>query len=234
MIVKAVVAFGDSVTQGTPHVAVEETYPLVLQGALNRRFSPDGIAFRVINAGVGGENTAEGLARMDADVIAHDPDYVLIEFGLNDIRFEPEKTIAPAAFQANLREMVARVRSADAVAVLMTPNPIINAYHVYSHDTDYYDRWGGCNGCLAEYAALVRAVASDVQTPLCDVYRAFVEQAIDAEFRGETADHRDLTVLRTLISPEDGVHPTAPGQALIAATLYRTLLPLFLEALPGA
>ncbi|MFQ5808262.1 MAG: SGNH/GDSL hydrolase family protein [Armatimonadota bacterium] len=219
-----IVAFGDSVTQATPHVVAEQSFAARLQEALNRKLRPRGARVAVVNAGVGGENSAEGLARIEADVLDRDPTLVLIEFGLNDVRYEPEKAISPQDFGTNLGEMVRRIRDADAHSVLMTPNPIINVHHPYSQATDFYDRWGGCDQRLADYADVVREAADAEAVPLCDIRRAFIDRAMAAQFLGATDDYTDLATLTDYISPTDGVHPTARGHELIALELYILLL----------
>lgn len=218
-----IVAFGDSVTEGTPHVHPDETFPRVLERRLNARFHPK-THFQVVNAGVGGENTAEGIARIQTDVLDHGPQIVIVEFGLNDVRYEPEKTIPVPQFVENLGRIAAMVMDIGAQVVLTTPNPIINERHPYSLETDYYEEWGGCNQALEEYAEGVREAGRIIPARVCDIYEAFVEKAIEAEFRGETGDYRDLLSLQPYISSEDGVHPTTTGQFLIAQELYKTLL----------
>lgn len=220
---KTIVCFGNSITEGTPHVAQEDTFCRLLERRLNMRAA---CRERVvcINSGVGGENTAEGLARIDDTVLNHAPHLVVVEFGLNDIRYEPEKTIGPAEFADNLRTIHQHIAGAGAGVVFTTPNPIINACHPYSQGTDYYDRWGGCNGAVVEYAGIVREMAAELQAPLCDVYAAFERKAVELEFQGACGDYRDLTCLTGYINQEDGVHPTACGQELIAAGLYHTIV----------
>jgi len=76
-----VVAFGDSVTFGA-HMQAGDTYPEQLQVLLDTRYGP-GVA-TVINAGIGGNTSGAGPARLERDVLAHKPDIVLVNFGLND------------------------------------------------------------------------------------------------------------------------------------------------------
>jgi lysophospholipase L1-like esterase len=217
-----VVCFGDSVTVGVPHVAVEDTFPRLLERRLNAR---RGELERVhcVNSGVGGENTAEGLARFDSAVARHQPVLVIVEFGLNDIRYEPEKTISPDGFAENLKIIHDQVRALGAGVLFTTPNPIINAFHGYSANTDYYEPWGGCNGAVEEYAQIVRDVAGECEAALCDVSQAFMDLAVEAEFDGACLDAGDLTCLAAYIKREDGVHPTTPGQRVIALELYRVI-----------
>ncbi len=99
-----VVAFGDSLTYGygAPQA---ESYPMVLQGLINRP---------VINLGRSGETGAAAPARLD-DVLAQNPYMVLIEFGGNDfMRSVPfEQTISA------VEQMVDAVQTAGAVAVIV-------------------------------------------------------------------------------------------------------------------
>ena len=71
---EVVVFFGDSITQGYG-VRPEDSFPSLVARAL-------GIAFE--NAGIAGDTTAGGLARIERDVIAHQPRLALVEFGGND------------------------------------------------------------------------------------------------------------------------------------------------------
>ncbi len=218
-----VVCFGDSVTQGTPHVPQEDAFTSVLQRRLDFRSGDEGPRVKVVNSGAGGENSAEGLARFDSTVAAHGPALVTIEFGLNDIRPEPGKLIERDDFAANLHEIVRRCRDLGAAVVLMTPNPIIDSLHG-SRGTDLYAEYGGCNGAVAAYAEVVRAVADEAAAALCDIYARFIHIAIEKQFNGECCDYTDLTCLSGHISSDDGVHPTIAGQKVIASELYKTVI----------
>jgi lysophospholipase L1-like esterase len=220
----SIVCFGDSVTQGTPHVQPEETFPRILERRLRSRYAQRGVFLQVINSGVGGENTAEGLARIQADVLDHGPQIVIVEFGLNDVRYEPEKHIPVPQFVENLGRIAAAIQEIGSLVILTTPNPIINERHPYSQAVDYYDKWGGCKQALEEYVEGVREAGRIIPARVCDLYEAFVERAIEAEFRGETPDYLDLLSLQPYISFEDGVHPTPTGQRLIAQELYKLLI----------
>jgi lysophospholipase L1-like esterase len=219
----SIVCFGDSVTEGTPCVHPEETFPRVLERRLRSRFAQRGVFFQAINAGVGGENTVEGLARIEQDVLAHGPQIVVVEFGLNDVRYEPDKHVPVPQFVENLGRIASAIQEIGSLVILTTPNPIINERHPYSQAVDYYDKWGGCNQALEEYVEGVREAGRIIPARVCDIYEAFVAKAVEAEFRGETLDYRDLLSLQPYISFEDGVHPTATGQRLIAQELYRML-----------
>jgi len=73
-----ILAFGDSLTAGFG-LAPGDAYPVKLQAALKAK----GQDATVINAGVSGDTTAGGLARLDWALGDH-PDYALVELGAND------------------------------------------------------------------------------------------------------------------------------------------------------
>lgn len=223
-----IVCYGTSITRGYPYVPEEDTYPAVLERRLNRILKGDRAAVEVVNSGVPGENTVEGLARIEPDVLAHSPDRVIVEFACNDVRYEPEKRVELDEFGANLTTMIERIGEVCSEIVICTPTPIVDAFHVYSQEVDFYEPWGGCNNALLEYDEVVREVAAEQDLTLCDLQKAFMDRAVRAEFDGDTDDAADLTCLAHLISRYDGVHPTIEGQELIAAELYaimRSILP---------
>lgn len=218
-----IVCFGTSITLGTPHVPDGETYPAVLERRLNRRLKRDRTEVTVINSGVGGENTVEGLARIEEDVIAHKPALTVVEFSCNDVRYEPHKRVELDDFATNLNAMVDRIEESCADIIVCTPVPIIDAMHPYSQEVDFYEPWGGCNNALLEYDEVIRDVVSERGVVLCDLQKAFMDEAVRAEFDGEIEDASDLTCIAHLVGRYDGVHPTIEGQALIARELYRLI-----------
>ncbi len=218
-----IVCFGTSITRGYPYVPEGDTFPSVLERRLNRKLKQEQTKANVINSGVPGENTVEGLARIEEDVLAHQPALTVIEFACNDVRYEPEKRVELDEFRDNLNEMIDRIRDLCTDIIICTPTPIVDEFHLYSQEVDFYEPWGGCNNALLEYDEVVREVQRDRQTLLCDLQRAFMREAVRAEFDGATDDASDLTCLAHLVSRYDGVHPTIEGQELIAAELYRII-----------
>ena len=99
------IAFGDSLTFGTG--ASEQTsYPAVLARQLN---------VDIINSGVPGDTSRDGLKRIENDVLARDPRVVIVEFGGNDIfrRVKKKKTFE------NIETMIRRIQSKGALVVLV-------------------------------------------------------------------------------------------------------------------
>ncbi len=73
-----IACFGDSLTAGYG-VDEESSYPANLQRSLDSA----GYHYRVVNLGISGETTKDGLARVDR-VLALKPAIVVVEFGGND------------------------------------------------------------------------------------------------------------------------------------------------------
>jgi acyl-CoA thioesterase-1 len=99
---------GDSLT--TAHgLALEEGFP----ARLERRLREAGHDCVVLDAGVGGDTTAGGLARLDW-TLADRPSHVIVELGGND----GLRALPPEQMEQNLDAIVGRLRAAG-VAVLL-------------------------------------------------------------------------------------------------------------------
>jgi acyl-CoA thioesterase I len=94
-----VAVLGDSLTAGYG-LAPDESFPAQLQAALDAR----GVAAEVINAGVSGDTTAGGLARLDW-MLKDKPDAVIVELGAND----GLRGLDPAETYANLDAIVTKL-----------------------------------------------------------------------------------------------------------------------------
>lgn len=87
-----IAVIGDSVTFGWG-VAVEQTYPRQLEGLLNaRRPLGAGVAFEVLNFGVGNYGISDVAAMLEHKAVAYEPDLILYGAFINDA--EPATTIA--------------------------------------------------------------------------------------------------------------------------------------------
>ena len=148
-----VVCFGDSVTGVYYHTGSRRAYTAMLGLALEA--AVPGTRVRAINAGISGHTTADGLSRIDKDVLAHKPDIVTVMFGLNDM-----VRVSPADYRKNLVTIVGRCRKIGAEVVLATPNNVIDTPR---RPTDR----------LVEYCDVVRSVGRDLDVPVCDCFRGY-------------------------------------------------------------
>lgn len=99
-----IICFGDSLTYGTG-AARNKSYPAQLSEIIGQP---------VINAGIPGNTTADGLERLETDVLERSPRIVLITLGGNDMKNGVDKT---TAFK-NLREIVEAIQAQEALVVI--------------------------------------------------------------------------------------------------------------------
>ncbi|MDZ4759967.1 MAG: arylesterase [Alphaproteobacteria bacterium] len=108
--IPVIVFLGDSLTAGyqlAPGAA--------LPAAIQRRFDRDGVKARLVNAGVSGDTTADGLNRYDFSVAGSGADLLVVALGANDFlnNFPPETA------RKNLAAILSRAKSDGLPAVLL-------------------------------------------------------------------------------------------------------------------
>ena len=126
-----IVAFGDSLTAGFG-AEPGNSFPDFLQQELDRA----GLAWRVVNAGVSGDTTTDGLNRVP-EVLTYHPRIVILEFGGNDgLRGLPLDTT-----RANLDQMLAAFQKAGVEVLLagMTLPPNYGPEYIHGFETIYTD-----------------------------------------------------------------------------------------------
>ncbi|WP_329605373.1 arylesterase [Zavarzinia marina] len=108
---KRILALGDSLTHGYG-LPDGEIFPVQLENAL----AENGVEAEVINAGVSGDTSAGGLARLDWALgdPAAPPDLVIVELGANDAL----RALDPAATEANLDQILTRLDEKGIPALL--------------------------------------------------------------------------------------------------------------------
>ena len=108
-----VVAIGSSSTQGWMASDIGHAFPSVLQGALARALPQTQVA--VINRGIGGQDAAEEVPRLQADVVAIKPQLVIWQVGANGVLRETD----PAVFKKLVGAGIAVLKGAHADVILM-------------------------------------------------------------------------------------------------------------------
>lgn len=204
-----IVTFGDSTTATRGPLVV---YSMILQKELPQQ----GLPVKVINAGIGGNTTQNAIARFEKDVLAKQPDLVVIQFGINDsavdVWKDPPATksrVSQKQYEANLRSLIDRLQKQQIKVILMTPNSlrwIPRIKKLYGKPPYDPDDPLGFNLYLKSYAQAVREIAKEKQVPLVDIYAAFEKYA---EKEGQSA--QDLLL--------DGIHPNTAGQQMVADLL---------------
>ena len=124
-----IVCFGDSLTAGYG-TDPGESYPDFLQADLDSQ----GYKYRVVNEGVSGNTTKDGINRL-ASVVALKPTIVIVEFGGNDgLRGLPIEDS-----RANLDTILARLKSTGSKVVIagITLPPNYGAGYIKQFDETY-------------------------------------------------------------------------------------------------
>jgi acyl-CoA thioesterase I len=126
-----IVAFGDSLTAGFG-ADPGKSFPDFLQKDLDAA----GLHWRVVNAGVSGNTTTDGLSRLN-EILAYKPRITIVEFGGNDgLRGLPIATT-----RTNLEQIVQKLQGAGSKIVLagMTLPPNYGADYIKPFQQIYVD-----------------------------------------------------------------------------------------------
>jgi len=118
--------FGDSLTAGYG-LPAGQAFPARLEAWLHQR----GIEARVVNAGVSGDTTAGGLARLDW-ALADKPDLVILALGANDAL----RGIDPSTVRDNLDKMIGKIEASGAKMLLLGMLAPPNWGEEYKHAFD--------------------------------------------------------------------------------------------------
>ncbi len=147
---------GHSVPAGyfkTPIVNTLGAYPNQLLKLLKDRYP-----YAVINVlvtAIGGENSEQGAARFQTDVLPHKPDVLFIDYALNDRGIGLEKA------KQSWQMMIEQAQQAGIKVILLTPSP------------DLKVDMGDPKNILNQHANQIRQLADKYQTGLVDSYKAF-------------------------------------------------------------
>lgn len=203
-----IVIFGDSVSHG--FLLEEVDYENVYWNRLRRMLNSvrDYVPVNMINASIGGTTAHASLARLDRQVLKHEPDLVIVCFGLNDVNGSLERYIGA------LREIFSRCAERDIDVIFMTPNMLNTRvaddtpkkHYEYAIKTAEMQN----SGRMDEYMLAAANLAREMGVTLCDCYS-------DWKRISETEDVTMLLVNRIN-------HPTSEMHELFARRLFETIM----------
>jgi acyl-CoA thioesterase-1 len=107
---QSIVVLGDSISAGYG-IEVEEGWVALLQ----KKLPPGNSPYRISNAGISGDTSAGGLARIDPILSAQKPAVLLLQLGAND----GLRGLSPVQMKHNLAEIVRRAQKAGAKVLLL-------------------------------------------------------------------------------------------------------------------
>lgn len=195
-----VVFFGDSITQ----IGVNpDGYITQLGGLLEQK----GLAnqYELIGAGIGGNKVYDLYLRMEDDVLAKNPDVVVIWIGVNDVWHKSMFGTGtdPDKFQRFYEAILKKLQAKGIRTVLVTPAAI-------GERTDFSNQQ---DGDLNLYSSFIRNLAAKYQSGLVDLRKVFLDYNLK-----NNPSNKESGILTT-----DRVHLNKTGNALVAGEMLAML-----------
>lgn len=125
------VAFGDSITEG---YGVSEGWPEKLVKELKKKYPPADI--ELLNKGRAGDTLEDGLYRLDVDVIDNNPDFVTINFGINDAM----SGVSLVTFEKNLNEIISQIKNKTNADILAITSEVLEDEEADKIVRKYFDK----------------------------------------------------------------------------------------------
>jgi lysophospholipase L1-like esterase len=207
-----IVAFGNSTT------AYRNTITGVYCQRIPEYFQKQNIPVHVFNEGIGGSHTGHlsdnaqykirhALDRFDDTVIAKEPDFVIIDFGINDSWVDSDNpkgqsTIPLVKFKENLHYMINALKRNDITVILMTPNALGKNIELWRHQR------------TVKYVKAIRDIAKKEKLPFIDQWKLMNKCAT---LQGRQIDDFLLP---------DGMHPNDLWHKISAETISELIIDL--------
>ena len=203
-----VVIFGDSVSHGAVNGYID--YESVYWNRLKKKLNDfrDYIPVNMINASIGGTTATQSLARLENQVLKHEPDLVIVCFGLNDVNGSLED------YTASLASIFRACKESGADVIFMTPN-MLNTSVAEDTPREHYEYAIKTaemqnNGRMDTFMAAAVATAEKEGVTVSDCY---------AKWKA-LSDTQDVTyLLANRIN-----HPDPEMHELFADALYDTIM----------
>lgn len=203
---KKIIGFGDSITNG--HDKRDGSWVERVAEKMEE-YRPG--EFEFINKGHNGNTAANGMDRMDKELIEDLPATCIVEFGVNDAYVRSWMKVnrsSVSEYKRNLKE-IHRIITVNGGNVLFIANHILepdsdSRYFIQGNGKTYMEN-------LIPYNEAVREVAKELDVPLIDIEKYIRENNIDYR-----------AMLR-----EDGVHICEAGYEIYSNIIFEHLKSLF-------
>mgnify|MGYP001088330163 CR=1 FL=1 len=200
---ETIVFFGNSITHGG-------TYHTFINLYYKTRFPEKNI--KMINCGVAGDQIPHGIRRFETDVLVHNPDIIVMMFGMNDsgvhnITPKDSEKEKKAKLQSRIDNYQHNLDSASSIIANKGIRMVYIAPTIYDDvaDVETPVRYGG-NKALGMCRDVVFEIAEKYQSPVVDFYT--IMNAINARYQ---PNDPSFTVVG-----KDRVHPGKDGHLLMA------------------
>ena len=165
-----------------------------------------GMKLVFFNAGISGSTAGGWQNGLDQHVLSRKPTVVSVCLGMNDGQYRAFDEKIAANYVAGMTAIVKRIKAAGARVVLLTPGIVDDDRISPSRGRGVY------NDTLARYARAVEEIAAREQVPVFNIHALM----LDVQVRAKAQDPAFTMI-------PDGVHPAAPGHALMAYGLLKVL-----------
>jgi isoamyl acetate esterase len=195
-----VIFFGDSITQ---QGAGAGGYIMRVDSMCKKEGMGD--RFEFIGAGIGGNKVYDLYLRMEDDVLAKNPDVVVIYIGVNDVWHKATSGTGtdPDKFEKFYNGILKKLTDRKIKVIICTPA-------VIGEKTDFSNQQ---DGDMNAYANIIRGIAKKQSLPLVDLRQIFLDY--DLKNNPDNKDRGILTV--------DRVHLNARGNQLVADEMWKAI-----------
>ena len=161
--------------------------------------------YELVGAGVSGNKVYDLYLRMEEDVLAKEPDIVVIYIGVNDVWHKRTSGTGtdPDKFEKFYQAIINKLKAKNITVILCTPATI-------GEKTDFSNP---LDGDLNEYSKIIRNIAQKNSLSVVDLRKSFLDYDIKNNPDNKTKD----------ILTSDGVHLNAKGNQLVADEMWKVI-----------
>lgn len=169
----------------------------------------------VFNKGVPGNNSADLLRRVSADVVSLKPDLVIVMVGTNDL-LNTRKMLSVSDYYNNMSQLTDSLLQHGISVVLVSP-PTADSLHLFErHDAALYPATP--MQLLENGRDTLRALCKAKDLLFIDLFGHLKDMGIP--------EHEKDLIIRSRVNSDsnDGIHFTKEGNQLLASFVYQQLV----------
>lgn len=203
---KKIIFFGDSITQqgAEPNGFIKKMDSMLIKKGLSKNYE-------LIGSGISGNKIYDLYLRMDDDVLAKNPDAVVLWIGVNDVWHKRSFGTGtdPDKFEVFYNAIIKKLKEKNITVFLCTPATI-------GEKTDFTNEQ---DGDMNKYANIVRSIAQKNNCSLIDLRSDFLNY-----LKTNNPQNKDRGILT-----RDGVHLNAAGNNFVAQKMFTALSQNFIK-----